>query len=562
MTVKAQLPRLLTRFLGRGSTRESATAKKPVVTRAQVVKQYATVPSFADLLPWLEWSDEHEMLLLEDGVSVGAAYELKALPTEARPDAPLARLHQTLSKLLSRLLPLESEDPWVLQLYVQDDLSLAPLHARLTDTIAEQNSLDDPLAQKYLDVMQAHFKVMAEPDGILTDPMSGLPFRGKLRRIRLVLYRRYANPTSVDRQAVVEELATVCQRLESQLRQTGMALQRMSGAQFHQWMLRWFNPNPPDTQGDVDAFVARHPYPTRQPFGWSPSQHCLHGEIRSADSGWTFDGWPHKVATFKDLESSTVIGALSRELSQSGESSGDRNDTEKYALLDAFPPGTIYTVQITFESKPAVQAHLNEIESQAMGQGSMISTIHRNVNDARDALDQRQWLFRSIEAIYLRGRNEVELKAMEEELNARLNHVNLALSPTREEAFASDLYLRFLPFNLNYAFDKNELYRCTYKYADDLACLLPFYGRSIGDGINPLWIKYNRGGEPFLFDHTHPLFKMANSHMAVLGSTGSGKSVALNNLCLVLSAVKNTRIVVLEVGGSFSLSAKFLAQYN
>ncbi len=458
-------------------------------------------------------------------------------------------------KLLSRLLPLEAENPWVMQLYVQDDLTLQPLFELLQRSIALHHSLTDPLARKYLDVMQGHFKAMCEDEGILKDPMSGLPFRGKLRRIRLTVYRRYDNPKGLDRQALVDELKTVCQRVESQVRQVGIKIQRVNGAQFYEWLLRWFNPSPKKTQGDVDALVKRTPYPTRKPFGWSPTQHCLQGSIESTEDGWLFDGVKHKVVTFKDLASSLDdYGVLSRELAQGGE--------EKYALLDAFPPGSIYTLQLTFESKDAVNEHLNGIEGAAIGKSPAIKDIHRNVEQARAEMDNRHLLFRCVEAIYFKADTEESLKTFETDLESLVESVNLELTPTREEAFGADLYLRFLPFNFNHQFDKKELFRSTYKYADDIARLLPVYGRSLGDGLNPLWIYWNRGGEPFIFDHSSRDFKMANNHMAILGTTGSGKSVTLNNLVLTLSAVRNPRIVAMEVGGSFSLSAKFLAQYG
>jgi len=101
------------------------------------------------------------------------------------------------------------------------------------------------------------------------------------------------------------------------------------------------------------------------------------------------------------------------------------------------------------------------------------------------------------------------------------------------------------------------MFRSTYKYADDLVRLLPLYGRSRGDGLHPLFILYNRGGEAFIFDHLNKNFKTSNSHMVIAGTTGSGKSVMLNYLCMVLSAVHNPHIIALEIGGSFDLTAKY-----
>jgi hypothetical protein len=164
--------------------------------------------------------------------------------------------------------------------------------------------------------------------------------------------------------------------------------------------------------------------------------------------------------------------------------------------------------------------------------------------------------------VYVRADSEAALQQHMVDLSGVLDAVHLSVMDPREELFPLDLYTRFLPFNFNPALDKKDHFRSSYLYADDIARLMPLYGRSQGDGQHPLHILYNRGGEAFIFDHLHRDFKMANSHMAIAGTTGAGKSVMLNGLCLSLSAVHNPRIVAMEVGGSFELSAQYLANYG
>ena len=55
----------------------------PVTTR-QVKQLYERPPSFTDLLPWVEYHPASRTFLLEDGVSVGALFELTPAGTEAR----------------------------------------------------------------------------------------------------------------------------------------------------------------------------------------------------------------------------------------------------------------------------------------------------------------------------------------------------------------------------------------------------------------------------------------------------------------------------------------------
>ncbi len=54
----------------------------PVTTR-QVQRLYERPPSFTDLLPWMEYDPDSRTFLLEDGISVGALFELTPAGTEA-----------------------------------------------------------------------------------------------------------------------------------------------------------------------------------------------------------------------------------------------------------------------------------------------------------------------------------------------------------------------------------------------------------------------------------------------------------------------------------------------
>jgi hypothetical protein len=47
-----------------------------------VADSYRELPSFTDLLPWVEYDPEHKSFQLEDGVSVAALFELMPISTE------------------------------------------------------------------------------------------------------------------------------------------------------------------------------------------------------------------------------------------------------------------------------------------------------------------------------------------------------------------------------------------------------------------------------------------------------------------------------------------------
>lgn len=526
------------------------------VLNSDIDKQYQVRESISDRLPWVEWSDTENIVLLEDLKSCGALLEIQDISTEVKPEEMIEEVHKNVKGVFQSVVPLEDTDPWVVQIYIQDDLTLDPLYRRLEDYVKDKN---DPLTKKYLEVMERHFKLLGREGGMFRDPLSDLNFRGRTRRIRLAVYRRYEDEKHTPKKKfdVVQELKVVTETLITQLRQGGMNVRRLQGKHFYEWLVRWFNPKPAITKGDQDDLLKAFPYPGEEkPHGWNFCQNIFFDTIKDEEGAWVFDDIKHKVMVFQDLQTDELdIGVISRERSFG-------SGKNRYALIDKFPPGTIYTIQLIFESRAAVEKQLNTIKKAAVGQELVIQEVKRNVERAFYEIANGNMLFRSSEALYIRAATHEELEEYERNIRALLVSSGLATVKTNEELYPQDIYLRFLPFNFSYKFDKKKSFRSTYKFADDIARLLPVYGRSKGDGINPLFIAYNRGGEPFIFDPTSNDFKQSNSHIFIPGTTGAGKSVTLNNLLVALSAVSNPRIIAIEVGGSFDLSTKLLKAYG
>ncbi len=527
---------------------------RPPVTKEHVKKQYQRAPSFSDLLPFVDWSDETGTFLLEDGLSVGCALELRDVSTEAQPEATIEALHTKITESLSRVVPLEADNPWVVQFFVQDDLSLDPLMKRLRDYVPEAQR-GDPLTQKYLSLMADHFKLLSKREGLFRDPLSGLPFRGKTRRIRMTLYRRITNTKTKLSEPPLEALSQVSANVIAQLQSIGLKVRRLKGRHFYDWWVRWFNPAPEKTGGQVDALLKQFPYPedSNKPHGWSFTENVFFNSPTSTERDWLFDGKRHRLMLFRSLHATPEVGLIARERAM-----GDK----KTALLDQLPDGYIYTIQVIFESQKTVEQHLTKIESSAVGKGDEPKRVKANVHRAFDEIKGTNKLFRVVQGIYYRGDGETELQIIERQVEAILSNIGLSIVHPSMELNPLDNYLRLLPFNFNPAFDQKYLFRSSYQYASDLAALLPIYGRSRGDGQHPLFVFFNRGGEGFVFDHLNPHFKMANSHMAIIGSTGAGKSVLLNMMLLSFLAVKNARVYLIECGGSFDLTTRFVSQFG
>ena len=96
----------------------------PALAKDAVRKLYREPSSFTDLLPWVEYDPDSGSFLLEDGISVGALFELQAVGTEARTEKFMTQLRDAIQIALNDAIPEEEGAPWVLQVYVQDEPSL------------------------------------------------------------------------------------------------------------------------------------------------------------------------------------------------------------------------------------------------------------------------------------------------------------------------------------------------------------------------------------------------------------------------------------------------------
>jgi len=136
----------------------------PVKT-ADVKQLYRRPPSFTDLLPWAEYLPESRAFLLEDGISVGALFELTPVGTEARTPRFMAELRDAIQTALTDAIPEDEHTPWVLQVYVQDEPSLRPLQ-QAVDAYVQPGARDTAFTRHY----QAAMKLAELRDLVVTLP--------------------------------------------------------------------------------------------------------------------------------------------------------------------------------------------------------------------------------------------------------------------------------------------------------------------------------------------------------------------------------------------------------
>ena len=159
------------------------------VTDSELDALYRRPDSFTDLLPWVEYLQDSRCFLLDDGRSVGALLELVPVSCEGRPESFLEHLQEQIRQVLAESIPEEDESPWVLQYFVQDEPSLTRTALELRAYAARQGVADNPYTKAYLALMEQHLAQIGRPI-FVDEAVTGGPWRGKRRRVRMTLHRR------------------------------------------------------------------------------------------------------------------------------------------------------------------------------------------------------------------------------------------------------------------------------------------------------------------------------------------------------------------------------------
>ncbi|SNV20262.1 conjugative transfer ATPase [Legionella pneumophila] len=499
-------------------------------------------PSFSDQLAVVDFCDERNLFLLNDGISIASGFELASIPAEAASPSHLESVFDKIRDTFAAVVPLHKEDPWVMQMYVNDDYSLKPVLRHIEKSI-QPAIANTSFTKDYLSRLDDLFTKMTRPEGLFIDPKTDAPYRGRRRRVRVLFYRLYQQLQTTREQAVIEHQEVMAQ-IESKLKSPGLQLKQLTGKDYYQWWVRWFNPNPELTDGNIEELLARFPYPSQKPAGFSLSQAILFNEPQSSEQGFVFDGYQQRVLYVDGLREAPEIGLLSREKPQA-------NPKHRYALLDKLPEGATYSIQVTFSNDEALDAHLMRLEKGIVGTSLKPQQVRDDIKTARDELSMGNRLFWVNQAIFYRAKTNADTIQIEKDLKELFIEAKMPLIPSCYDLHPLNSYLNALPFNFIPQYARQYLRFERLMYASELAALLPVYGRNQGARHLPCFTFFNRLGEPVLFDVLHHDFISQNSHMALFANSGGGKSVATGWMINSLMATKNARIVLFEMGNSF-----------
>lgn len=230
--------------------------------------------------------------------------------------------------------------------------------------------------------------------------VSGTAFRGKTRKIRMVVYRRLTGFSKLKRRKnAIQDLNGIAQTVVSQFTALGIQIKRYAGKDFYEWMVRWFNPAPIQGDGSVEALLECCPYPgdDQMPWGYDFAEKVFFSVPRSdARKGvWYFDEKPHQYVPIVGLTALPKTGHLSHERSFGHYTT---------SLFDQFPEGSVFVLTVVLQSQEKVKNHLSHLATSALRCQSMEGEMAReDIALAKRAIESGNYFFPTVMGVYLKG---------------------------------------------------------------------------------------------------------------------------------------------------------------
>ncbi|MCG8612244.1 MAG: conjugative transfer ATPase [Pseudomonadales bacterium] len=541
------------------SEKQTEEKKKPI-TSMEAARIYGRPSSFVQKLPWYEFQTESKTILLDDGKSVGAVFDIVPIATEGRSYNWLQDRRDMIQDALQDCFDELPAGPWIIQQYTFDTDNMDEYIENLR-SYPKEYCKDSKFTKEWLDVMEAHLRGICKEGGLFEDKaVLDAPWGGKIRCIKMVVYRRlppkwksYAGMTPE------EELNDVIQKLETAFRGAGITLVRNNGKMFYEWMLGWFNPRPLFTNGDKRKFreIAGYVSEDELPYGDDLAE-SLFFNLPKSDADhqtWTFDELPHRCIRVHKLRRTPKIGQISGEV---GAVTPDGASTGKAScMMDKMPPGTVMATTIIITPQDEVQNHINTIEDKSKGESVDATMARKDCDVAKSLMGNKNKLYRAMMCVYIRGDNLKDLRKKSNQVSTILLTNQLAPVREEDESLGLDAYIYNLPMVYEPKMDRN--YKATRPvWSQHLANLSSVFGRARGTG-NPGQTQFNRGGEPISFDPFHHQDRKKNAHGLILGPTGAGKSASITNMSAQIMAIHRPRLYIIEAGNSFGLLADYFA---
>ena len=541
--------------------KEGIGAKRRGLPKRVTNVLYKSPHSFVDYLPWVEYLDNEGLILLEDGVSVGAVFEVQPVGTEGRTQEYLTEVRNAIEEAIQDSFDEHDTAPWVIQSYTQDAMDLDHIVDQMSAYVGEY-AKGSAFTEVYLRILSQHYQGVSKPEGLFIDEdVTKATWGGRIRKNYLVIYRRYGiNSKKSDDYdtglSPVEAIHEVCEKFANALKPIGIEPRRLNGMEFHNWLQTWFNPSTELYDGNIKTFLQTVRFDEESlPVGDGFSESLLFSYPRSDQENkcWWFGETALRCISVDGIRKRPRIGHTTGETAR-----GDAINS----MMDLLPEGTVMVTTTVVVPQDTVELHIEAIDKAAIGDSAAAARTKSDCREAKKILGERHKFYRSRFAFYVRAQSTERLNRITNQARAILLNYNFRAIAIKDDVKALDNFITNLPMNYDADKDRQEGWRqaqlMLVQHTANLSC---FFGRSVGTG-NPGITAFNRGGEPLSFDPLNPSDRRKNGHMLMLGPTGAGKSATLVSTLSHVAAMSRPRIFIVEAGNSFGLLGEWFKKHG
>ena len=528
-----------------------------ITTTPEQRKDLESSESFVDLMQAKTLIDNE--VLFRDGKTVGAVFEVIPIEADGRTDAFMNSLHQKIISVLRDSIPRDLNSPWIVQITMEDDANVDSFSKTL-ETYGDLNAGNQEFRKEWIGIMQDHLKDVSDPEGVFVDEMvTGANWFVRYRKVRVYLWRK----TPAIKNDPAPDVQNVIDQMMSRFKAAGIKLIRQDNEELYRWFSHFLVPTGSELFGkDFDQYLKENGYSNKPDFddmsvfddgGTDLIESSLHGTRPVSDDqgNWHFTKKIKRFISIQELSQNPEIGHISAEL---------ENGEKRIALWDGMPMGSVFSQVLVFVAEDEIDAEILKFEGSVLGNDEKIKFTRKKIQAVRQRLAEGDVMIKCLMGVYVSADSEKEMKYKSRTVATALDSAGLKTIPMEHDVIAQDTFIRALPFNFNYAFDrKPEARRARKIFISQVAKLVPFYGRSRGTG-NPGFVVFNRGGEPLSFDPLKDRVK--NAFALILGPTGSGKSAFLNYTIAQYVALYNAKFFIIEKGKSFYLLGQFLQKHG
>ena len=428
---------------------------------------------------------------------------------------------------------------WVIQIYINDEPIKALIHS--VTKYAKKQSAPSQFQREWLRVLGDHFNLTSRREGVFKDKRSGLNWRSKYRRVRMVIYRQ-SNKVSAD------ELNAQTLRVTEGLNEAGIKSSRMNGKAVYEWLMPWYS-------GEGEAaydFIDTVDYPEQEeeegtlPPSFDLGQLCFRGHKVMADAQqkcWQFGKTLNRFITLQPYRGLPKAGLWNVE-----SSSGT-------APFDRMPDGCIMATMLVIEPQEVVESRLQGIIAASIGDSEDAALTSEECREALRWMAKGNRLITWLSGFYIFAGDIETLNHLTTKTMAAANAANFEVIVPDDDLQTLDTFARCLPMAFRPEMDHKIQKRGRLSWDSHATRLLPFFCRGRGTP-NPGMMFFSRDGEPIQFD---PLGedREKNAHLLMLGPTGSGKTATLVSLLLHVMAVHKPRLFLVTALPTFYLLADY-----